>query len=60
VYGVSSIEGPNGEKIEDASCWGFYGGDHEKSGLLEHARSAIDYRIEELQQIALGEPACLI
>jgi hypothetical protein len=60
VYGVSSIEGPNGEKIEDALCWGFYGRDHEKSGLLEHARSAIDYRIDELQQIALGEPACLI
>jgi hypothetical protein len=60
VYGVSSIEGPDGEEIEDASCWGFYGHDHGKSGLLEHARSAIDYRIDELQQIALGEPACLI
>jgi len=60
VYGVSSIESPDGEEIEDASCWGFYGTDHEKSGLMEHARSAIDYRLDQLRQIALGEPACLI
>jgi hypothetical protein len=67
VYGVSEIRAPgededddNGEEIEGASCWGFYGRDHEKSGLMEHSRSVIDYRINELQQIALGEPACLI
>lgn len=24
------------------SCWGFYGWDHDKSGLLAHARDAID------------------
>lgn len=30
----------------DESCWGFYGDDHEKSGLLEYARSAIDCHIE--------------
>ena len=60
VYGVSSIEGPDGEEIEDASCWGFYGRDHEKSGLLEHAQSAIDYHIEQQRLSALNEPACLI
>lgn len=29
------------------SCWGFYGDDHEKSGLLEQARSAVDYAIAQ-------------
>ena len=60
VYGVSSIEGPDGEEIDDASCWGFYGGDHEESGLMEHARNTIDWHLNQLRQIALGEPACLI
>lgn len=67
VYGVSAIRAPgedddddNGEEISDGSCWGFYGRDHEKSGLMEHARNAIDYDIEQKQQAALNEPACLI
>lgn len=30
----------------DESCWGFYGSDHEKSGLLEYAKNAIDCEIE--------------
>jgi hypothetical protein len=57
VYGVSEIIAPgpvdedgdetDGEEIEDASCWGFYGSDHEKSGLLEHARDSIDYHIKK-------------
>lgn len=29
----------------EESCWGFYGDDHEKSGLLEMARNAIDCHI---------------
>jgi hypothetical protein len=41
VYGVSSITDPDGEDIEDGSCWDFYGGDHEKSGLLDYARSTV-------------------
>lgn len=60
VYGVSSIEGPDGEEIEDAPCWGFYGHNHEKSGLVEHAQSAIDCHIEQQRLAALNEPACLI
>lgn len=66
VYGVSAIHAPGededseGEEIEDGSCWGFYGRDHEKSGLMEHARNAIDWHIEHLAKIALNEPACLI
>lgn len=42
VYGVASIEDENGEEIPHGSCWGFYGSDHEKSGLLDHARNAIE------------------
>jgi hypothetical protein len=53
VYGYR-IKGPEhkcpecghieSDKID--SCWGYYGHDHEKSGLLESARAAIDYHIE--------------
>jgi hypothetical protein len=67
VYGVATIRAPgeepdddNGEELEDGSCWGFYGRDHEKSGLLEHARSIIDYDIESRELAALNEPACHI
>lgn len=42
VYGVESITDENGAEIPHGSCWGFYGSDHEKSGLLDHARNAID------------------
>lgn len=40
VYGYT-IEGIE----EEDSCWGFYGYDHKKSGLLEMAESAIDYEV---------------
>jgi hypothetical protein len=66
VYGVSTIHTPSesedeqGEEIEDGSCWGFYGQDHEKSGLMDHARNAIDWHIKNKAQAALNEPACLI
>ena len=29
----------------DESCWGFYGSDHEKSGLMDYATNAIDCHI---------------
>lgn len=37
--------------VEDAgdNCGGFYGHDHEKSGLLEYARNAIDYHIKQVK-----------
>lgn len=60
VYGVSEITSPDGEEISGGSCWGFYGHDHEKSGLMEHARDAIDYHIRQVAETALNEPACLI
>jgi len=52
VYGYSIDE-------IDESCWGYYGDDHEKSGLLEDAKSQIDYyikakrkeRIEKLKEL---------
>lgn len=34
------------DKLED-SCWGYYGDDHEKSDLLNDARSAIDWEINK-------------
>jgi hypothetical protein len=69
VYGVSEILAPGpvdedgdeteGEEIEDGSCWGFYGRDHEKSGLMEHARDAIDYHIKEQAEEAEERTAAL-
>jgi hypothetical protein len=32
------------------SCWGFYGNDHKKSGLIEHAEGAIDWRIRQTKK----------
>lgn len=43
VYGFT-CEDENGDEIEDfgASVWGFYGRDHEASGLMDAARDAVD------------------
>lgn len=51
VYGILSIHAPGGEdedgeeiegeELADGSVWGFYGRDHETSGLLESARETI-------------------
>lgn len=45
VYGYTVTE-ENGDEIDDASCWGFYGSDHDKSGLLENAQNAIDCHLK--------------
>ncbi len=47
VYGVSEIIRPNGEEMADGSCWGFYGSDHEASGLMEHCRSIVEFDRKE-------------
>lgn len=39
VYGYRILD-PNGEEAQ--ACWGYYGYDHEKSGLLGGARDEID------------------
>lgn len=57
VYGVASITDPDGEELEDASVWGFYGPDHEESGLLEHARSMIAWHKEQVAKEALEREA---
>ncbi len=38
----------------DDSCWGFYGHDHEKSGLLEYAKDAIDCQITEERKVEMA------
>jgi len=43
VYGYT-VENPDGDEID--GCWGFYGDDHEASGLMEQARDAVDCDIE--------------
>lgn len=60
VYGVESIEDENGEEIPHGSCWGFYGSDHEKSGLLDHARNAIECheRAQEKEASSLSSALC--
>jgi len=44
-YLTGEVYGFNIEETDD-SCWGFYGYDHDKSGLLEHAQNSIDCEIE--------------
>lgn len=51
VYGYT-VTDPDGGEIID-SCWGFYGDDHETSGLLEDARSAIDCDIRSRRRTHL-------
>ncbi len=53
VYGVSSIRRPDGSEVEDGSCWGFFGYDNEKSGLLEHCEHHVKYDIEWLAKEAV-------
>jgi len=49
VYGYKITKnGYDPEDMETDSWWGFYGDDHEESGLLEHARNAIDCHIAQL------------
>jgi hypothetical protein len=60
VYGISEITDPDGAELDEGSVWGFYGDDHEKSGLLESARNTIDWHLSHLAEIAVNEPACLI
>lgn len=59
-YEIESITDPDGLEIEDGSCCGYYGADHEESGLLERARDSIeghkDYLVREA--IASHDAAC--
>ena len=44
-WGWGDVYGYTIPAIDD-SCWGFYGYDHDESGLMENARDAIDYHID--------------
>lgn len=60
VYGVAEILDSNGDEIPHGSCWGFYGSDHEKSGLMDHARNAIECheRAQEKEAFRLSAALC--
>lgn len=47
VYGISVINDSQGNELDEGSVWGFYGTDHNKSGLLESAMGTIDWHIGE-------------
>lgn len=47
VYGYS-CENPDGEDY--GGCWGFFGYEWEKNGLLDHAKSEIDCEIRERRE----------
>jgi hypothetical protein len=44
VYGYTISK--DDEEIEDGSCWGYFGYDHEKSGLLETAKEVVNADIK--------------
>ena len=50
VYGYRILD-ENGDEIN--SLWGFYGYDHEKSGLLDEAKSNIKYEEKETVKIQI-------
>jgi hypothetical protein len=59
VYGVAAIIRPDGEETGE-SCWGFYGTDHEQSGLMTFCREAVNSDREALAREALAahDAAC--
>jgi hypothetical protein len=54
VYGFQ-VEDAEENEIVDGSCFGFYGDDHKKSGLIEHAENSIDYEIKNLNSELLED-----
>jgi hypothetical protein len=60
VYGIRAIIAPDGEKLDDGSVWGFYGTEHEKSGLLDCAKETVNAHREYLarESAAAFEAAC--
>jgi hypothetical protein len=59
VYGVAAIIRPDGEETGE-SCWGFYGTDHEKSGLMDFCRETVESDIAYLarEAAAAHDAAC--
>lgn len=48
-YLTGNVYGFNIPDIEEENCYGYYGYDHEASGLLEEVRSIIDYEVKREQ-----------
>ena len=48
VYGFR-VEDSEGEVLD--SCWGYYGDEHEETGLLETARQSVDCEIESRRRV---------
>lgn len=48
VYAPNETEEDDDEQLD--SCWGFYGYNHDKSGLLEAAQDFIDWHIQEKEK----------
>lgn len=57
VYGYQ-IEDESGEQLD--SCWGYYGDDHRKNGLLDEAEDQIDYYIREANKTRLNKLKSII
>jgi hypothetical protein len=57
VYGCAEVKRPDGSPtaIDHDSCWGYYGDDHEKSGLKEFAENVVECDIEWLAREAAAE-----
>jgi len=47
VYGYLVVDTKTGDELD--SCWGYYGNDHEKSGLLEAGKAQADYYESQLE-----------
>lgn len=52
VYGYTTKY--DDQEVGD-SCWGFYGYDHEKSGLIEMAQNSIDCYLEEKEEAEVSK-----
>jgi len=52
------VEDKDGEELD--SCWGFYGNEHEKSGLMEYATNAIDCHIHNKRKARFEKLKTLI
>jgi hypothetical protein len=56
VYGYVIEPTDKNKSIEcDDSCWGFFGYDHEKSGLMEMAKNSIDCAIKQYKKDCKAE-----
>jgi hypothetical protein len=59
-YQVDTITRPDGTELDDGACSGFYGQEHEQSGLMDHITEIIaaDIRYCEREAAAAHEAAC--